>query len=212
MKSDEIRPNKRYNLTESECRKLYHAVETLIDDICIDNGYDKTDINASHWMYILYNIKNNIFNTHREILGYTENNVFQYNIDNLNMLYDYIYYPICIKYKQIISMYAFLKMIGIEYDHLLHSFDRRDKVTYTGISIRKKVLKDREKTLENAMISCKGNPIRFLAIGNHEFGWNESKLELIPENKPVITLDSIPDLPKIELSENLSLPERPDNE
>lgn len=208
MKSDEIRPGKRYDLTEADCIKLYKTIDTLIENTCIDRGYDIEDIKPNTWLYILYIIYNNIFSIHTEIVK--SNDLYHYNIDNILKIYDKVYYPLCVQYKQIVSIYSFLRMIGIDYDIFVREYNGNnyDGVTYKKRQLRKKALKDRENTLESAMIACKSNPIKYLAIGNRDFGWNESKLELIPENKPVITLDSIPDLPKIELSDSLQLPDK----
>ena len=209
MKSDEIRPGKRYDLTEADCIKLYKSIDTLIENTCIDKGYDIEDIKPNTWLYILYLIYYNIFRLHDELIK-DNTNSYYYNIDNVVKIYDSVYYPLCVQYKQIVSIYSFLRMIGIDYDSFLQECNKDGYVTYNKNSLRKKVLKDRENTLESAMIACKSNPIKYLAIGNRDFGWNESKLELIPENKPIITLESIPDLPQIELSDSLQLPDKQD--
>lgn len=57
------------------------------------------------------------------------------------------------------------------------------------------------------MLASTHNPVKFLAIGNHEFAWNEAKPERIEEKKPVLSLEDLPELEGIEMSDNLKLPD-----
>ena len=96
---------------------------------------------------------------------------------------------------------CYIKDYGIFYEYNRRLLSNRLQL------IRKKVLCDREISLRNCMLTSNSNPIKYLAIGNHEYAWNETTRPDLVEETPVLSLDDIPDVPQLELSDNFALPD-----
>ena len=206
-----------YILTPEICMELLQRIETIIQDTCLECGYDIQNIRANNWNYILHQIALKLFSIHPELIRKYNEPLQSYDNgdllpDNMEIIYDLIYAPLCDKYNQIIGQQPFCKMLAINAYGLFKEWERRGKVTSKGISFRQKFHKDREQSLRDAMISSPQNPVKFLAIGNHEFAWNEAKPERIEDKKPVLSLEDLPELEGIEMSDNLKLPELVDSE
>ena len=205
---NEIDIHKPLILSPNDCKKILYRIEEIITDTCNECGYDQLNIKPTNWSYILHRISEDIFEPHPELFrkynpttnSYTKGEIL---LDNLDMIYDRIYKPLCDKYNQITGQYPFCKMLAVDSYNLLKQWDNYQRVTSNGISIREKIIRDRETSLRDAMLSSNQNPVKYLAIGNHEFAWNESKPEKIEEQKTVISLD---DIPQLELSDNSQLP------
>ena len=199
-------------LSTADCKELFTIAENIIDSTCIDCNYKPDSIKPSNWQYILYQIAQNIFTPRPELLRIYDvrQNAYngQYIIENINNIYDYVYSPLCDKYTQIKGIYPFFKMLGVDSYEILQVWERTGrKATSTNIVLRQKVKKEREESLQAAMLSSNQNPVKFLAIGNHEFNWNEANREQIDDVKPVISLD---DIPALESSDSLALPDGDD--
>lgn len=213
------RSNKRepVSLTETDCKALLQRCEEAITDICEECHYDADHLKPTNWAYITNRIGQEIF-THIPQLIHKYNPASQsykkgeFIDDNLLLIYDKVFYPLCLRYGQIVSAYSFFRFIGTDENGILEQWDRKGKVTSSGISIRQRLLSDREHTLSNAMLSTNHNPVKFLAIGNHEFAWNESRRQKTIVNRPVLSLSEVPDLTGVELSDNIALPDFGDDE
>lgn len=202
-----------YILTPEICMELLQRIETIIQDTCLECGYDIQNIRANNWSYILHQVALKIFNIHPELIRKYNIPLNSYQkgeliLDNLEILYDSIYVPLSDKYNQIISQYSFCKMLAIDAYNILKEWDNKGKVTSKGISVRQKIIHDREKSLQNSMLSSNSNPVKYLAIGNHEYAWNEAKPEKIEDKKPVLSLEDLPELVGVEMSDNLGIPDK----
>ena len=210
--------NKRQpvTLTETDCKALLQRCEEAIADICEECRYDITSLKPTNWSYIVNRIGQDIFAPiHYIVQMPTEKGTYKggaYLDDNMLLLYDRVYLPLCLKYGQIVSTHAYLRFLSIESQDISHQWETRGKVTSNSVSIRQRLLSDREQTLSNAMLSSGHNPVKFLAIGNHEFGWNETRRQKTIVNRPVLSLSEVPDLTGIELSNNIALPDFGDDE
>lgn len=206
-----------YILTPEICMELLQRIETIIQDTCLECGYDIQNIKANNWNYILHQIALKVFNIHPELFrkwnlsnqSYSGGNIIA---DNIELIYDYIYSPLCDKYCQIVGEYPFCKMLAIDGYQLLREWERQGKVTSKNTVMRQKLLRDREKTLRDNMLASTHNPVKFLAIGNHEFAWNEAKPEKIEDKKPVLSLEDLPELVGVEMSDNLGIPDKAGSE
>lgn len=119
------------------------------------------------------------------------------NIDKQKVvsIYRYIYKPLCNEYNQIIYISDFCSFIGIansnisnwdniEYLNLDNIYINIDSNSSSAIDIGKskpgsvklaeEIKLDSESCLASRMISDKGNPLRYLSILNHRYGWNSS--------------------------------------
>lgn len=267
------RPGKINVLSDAEIRQIYNRAETIIDDTCMDCGYDKANIKPNQWMYVILRIAEMLFRINPEIC---RQGVYRYNKINISAVYDNVYYPLCLKYGQIVSLYSFAKMIDLEesiiinldkrkdidiytlygidqntidlynttdnnnrsIDHIHNTIDNNVAIDYSqdntvntdtiervkdtdtierievylrykDYTVNKRTLKDREYTLRQAMLSSNQNPVKFLAIGNHEYGWQETLVRDMTADKPVLSLQ---DIPRLELSENIGIPDFDDAE
>ena len=210
---DTILPNQAIELTPKVINDLLSRIETVIEDTCIECGYDQSNIKATNWAYILYQIARQVFSLHPELLFDSPG---KYNIDNFATLYEMIYSPLCDKYGTIKGELPFCKMLGIEYQNLMQEWERRNKLTKQNINLRQKILSDRKESITNNMINSNTNPIKYLSLLNHEYGFNETRIERVEDSKPVLSLDDIPELPDAtaekELPEKLALPNFDDDE
>ena len=211
LESHSPNTDKPYILTDNDCIKLLHIIDDSIYNICIDNNYDISKLTPNNWAYICYQIGFNIFRLHPYIIKHINNNNIHTPIipDNIDIIYDSIYKPLCDKYGQIISLDAFIDMIYLKKSRSIFYTNTRssDTVSNRCKAIRKKIIHDREISLRNCMLTSNSNPIKYLAIGNHEYAWNETIRPDLVEETPVLSLDDIPDVPLLELSDSLTLPD-----
>ena len=194
-------------LSPDDCIKLLYHIDLLISEICTEKNYDINNIKPTHWNYIIHQIGIKLFSVHPELTRQYNKAQNTYNngnllVDNLDLLFDYVYSPLCDSYNQIKGIVPFSRMLNLSYN-AINDWDRRDKVTSSNTSLRKKIITASEESLVNAMLSSNQNPVKFIAIGNHKYGWSEQNREYIPEQKTVISLD---DIPQLELSDNSQLP------
>lgn len=214
---DNLRKREPLLLSPDDCKPILYRAEEIIQDTCTECGYNIQEIRPTNWMYILYQIAQSVFVPHPEILR--EYNIAsrdysgRYLLDNIELLYDRVYVPLCQKYNQILSGYAMFSMLGLRDVYFISKiWDDRGQVTSNDVTLREKFLRDRERSLQDAMLSSNQNPVKFLAIGNHEFAWNESKPEKIEQRKPVLSLSDVPELVENKLSDDLMLPDFDDSE
>ena len=205
-----------YYLSDDDCILLLNRVETIIDDVINECNYDKQNLKATHWSYILYQIGFRLFRIYPQIIHNINPvyyNNYKYRSDdlipeNIEIIYTLVYRPLCIKYNQIISIDGLCNILWILYDRVFYPKSKYNgKLSNKMLAIRQKLLTDRENTLRYVMESSNQNPVKYLAIGNHEFAWNVSGKEEVQEEAPVLSLDDIPDVPQLELSDNLALPD-----
>ena len=194
-------------LSPDDCIKLLYHIDLLISEICTEKNYDINNIKPTHWNYIIHQIGIKLFSVHPELTKEYNKALNTYDkgtilIDNLDLLFDYVYSPLCDSYNQLKGIYPFFRMLGLN-DQCVYEWERRSKVTSKGVSIYQKIIKQSEESLVNNMLSSTGNPVKYIALGNHKYGWTEQEKEQIPEPKQVISLD---DIPQLELSDNSQLP------
>ena len=214
---DSFRKREPLLLSPDDCKPILYRAEEIIQDTCTECGYDIQNIRPTNWMYILYQIAETIFKPHpeliREFSPYSNEYTGNYLLDNIETIYDCVYVPLCDKYSQIVSGYSLFAMIGRKDLYCMpHEWENRGKVTSKNTNLRQKWIHDREISLQNAMLSSNQNPVKYLAIGNHEFAWNESKPEKIEQRKPVLSLSDVPELVENKLSDDLLLPDFDDSE
>ena len=56
------------------------------------------------------------------------------------------------------------------------------------------------------MLSDKGNPIKYMAILNHEYSWDVKKDQEERPERRVLSLDELPEYKRLELSDRKELP------
>ena len=201
------------SLTETDCKALLQQCEELITDICTECNYDHDNIKPTNWGYITTRIGQEIFSPIHYIVQErtaTKNEYHggRYLDDNMLLLYDRVYLPLCMKYGQIVSSNQFFRFLSIESQDISHQWEKRGKLTPNNVNLRQRLVNDREQTLSAAMLSSGHNPVKFLAIGNHEFGWSETQRAKPIQQRQQIALDDVPELTTgIELSDNRMLPD-----
>ena len=214
-KLDETNKIKPVILSPEDVYKIRNVIDSIVNEIIIDQNYNVSDIKPNEWNFILYTIGCDYFRIHPELIrkyNISDNsyNNSDYIYNNISLIYDFVYKYLCTKYKQMITLEDIQTMLWITNNTMFRNgIGNYNKgiVSKDNIVLRKKIMQDAEVSLKNAMLSSSGNPIKYIAIGNNRFNWSERQKEEIEEINPVLSLDDIPDVPLLELSDSLTLPD-----
>ena len=198
-------------LTESDLRVLHDEINQVIIDTCHDKSWPVDDLKPTQWVFCLLQVCNNIFKPRPELI-YTYNpvnNTYKGNTIILNNIYNIytIYYDLCYEHNKIINVNQFFNMIGLDNSYPYVWENRGKVVTSNSVSLLKKIQVDAEQSLASVMLGGKDNPVKYLALGNHYYGWNERRQETDTRERRTL---SLAELPKYELekkSDNLQLPD-----
>jgi len=188
--------------TDAQRRDIEQECIEIIERECSINGYDITNIKLNCWAYILDTIHEEIFEKRPYLLrkyNQTQKNYKGVFIDdNIRQLY-IIYKRLCNKYNCIIRKRHFYILSGMD-GNQLYQYDIEGKnARYISYHLLKEITKDCEESLINSAVSDKGNPVKYIAILNHEHSWDKGGGVTEDTQKQAIGLA---DLPKIELSRN----------
>lgn len=200
----------KHLLTESDIDTLENRCDTEIQDICDSCGYDIKALKLACWLYILTELQRRIFRPMPEILYDTDkrnHGGYTLIIDNMLSVYG-LYTRLCDKYGMLKRKRHYFQFTGINQGRLysgVYGEEARQKMLY----FRKIIEADCEESIVNAAVSDKGNPVKFLAILNHDYAWDKGQNQADDSPRQRI---SIADLPKIELSRNSALPPADDSD
>lgn len=201
----------KHILTESDIDTLENRCDTEISDICDSCGYDIKALKLANWLYILGEIQRRIFRPMPGILYDTEHGVntgYKLIIDNMISVYG-LYCRLCDKYGLVKRKRHFFQFSGIA-RNTIYAFDNYDaEASQKLFAFRKMIERDAEESLVNSAISDRGNPVKYIAILNHEHAWNNEQRR--EDDSPRQRI-SIADLPKIDLSHNSALPPADDSD
>lgn len=110
-------------------------------------------------------LKENILNTN-SICNSTFNS---YNYELVNSICDiYIYYSML--YDKEISIMGFSNLTGIDYD-TIHRWGYEERLSTLSFEINQKLLRFREESLSNKLVTGNKNPVGVIAVLNRQFGW-----------------------------------------
>ena len=100
-------------------------------------------------------------------------NATNYNAYNYDLLNDIcnIYIYLCMMYDKEISIMGFSLLTGIHYDTISAWGREGTKLSNLSSSITQKLVKFREESLSNKLITGKRNPVGVIAVLNRQFGW-----------------------------------------
>lgn len=200
----------KHILTEEDLDTLENRCDTEIQDICSQCGYDITSIKLTNWLYILTELQRRIFRPMPSILHDTDkgSNTGRYLIvDNMIAIYG-LYTRLCDKYGTVKRKRHFFQFSGINRGTIYtdaYGEEVRQKIS----AFRKNLEADCEDSLVAAAISDKGNPVKYIAVLNHDHRWD--KEGKTAEETPRQRI-SIADLPRLESSHNLQAASDDDSE
>ena len=203
-------------LTESDLRVLHDEINQVIIDTCMDKAWPPEDLKPTQWVYCLLQIADRIFKPRPELIR-------QYNVsgntydrgnlllDNIYNIYN-IYYNLCYAYNKIINVNQFFKMLGLDntYPYVWESNGRL--VSSNNLSLLKIIKADAEQSLASVMLGGKDNPVKYLALGNHYYGWNERRIEKDTRERRTLSLEELPKYELEKKSDNLQLPNFDDDD
>lgn len=212
-KTEQTRGRKPLNLTPGILADLRQDIDDIIAECCERQGIAVSDIKPTNWLYCINQIRLRIFRQRPELIH--EYNDVKHDWSgtisqhNVSVIYD-LYKDLTYTHGMIVSQKSFFDMLDISAGSP-KAWHYTGEVTDNGMSLIKTIRRDREESLANAMLSTRDNPVKFLAIGNHEFAWNEKRVEEKPDARRALTLEDLPEY-KIEtrqreLSDKLQIPD-----
>lgn len=212
-KTEQTRGHKPLDLTPGILADLRADIDDIIEECCERQGIAVSDIKPNTWKYCLNQVRLRIFRQRPELIhAYNDakkdwsGNI---SLDNVTIIYE-LYKDLAYTHNQIISHKGFFDMLDMG-NGTPTKWEMRGKVSNNGGEISKIIRRDREESLANAMLSTRDNPIKFLAIGNHEFAWNEKRQEEKQDSRRALTLADLPEYKletrQKELSENFGIPD-----
>lgn len=150
---------------------FYSASDDYIYNYCVSNDIDINDINPSLWIYLLLELKDNLYIPNKNYL-YLPDKKNKYDINKVLEWYD-ILKKLSFKYKQEFSIYAFENMTSIT-DQYIYNLRDRGEVSAQNIDLYKNFIKDNENSLSLLLQDKKVNPMHYLPILNKKHNWNDS--------------------------------------
>lgn len=197
--------------TDAQRRDIEQECIEIIERECSINGYDITNIKLNCWAYILDTIHQEIFEKRPYLLrkyNQTQKNYKGIFIDdNVRQLY-IIYKRLCNKYNCIIRKRHFYILSGIDANCVYNIGDRYKNASYINYQLQKELTKDSEESLVNSAVSDRGNPVKYIAILNHEHSWDKGGGVTDDTQRQAVSLS---DLPKLQLSHNSNMIAAPDD-
>ena len=106
----------------------------------------------------------------------------------------------------------FFKMLGLDNTYPYVWANRGRIVTSQKVSLLKKIQVDAEQSLASVMLGGKDNPVKYLALGNHYYGWNERRIETDTRERRTLSLEELPKYELEKKSDNLQLPNFDDDD
>ena len=212
-KTEQTRGRKPLDLTPGILADLRADIDDIIAECCERQGIAVADIKPTNWLYCINQIRLRIFRQRPELIHEYNDTKHDWSgaisQKNVNIMYE-IYKDLAYTHGMIISQKAFFNMLDMN-TGTPYYWIRQGEVSQNNISLIKTIRRDREESLTGAMLSTRDNPVKYLAIGNHEFAWNEQKVEEKPDARRALTLADLPeyklDTRQKELSENLGIPD-----
>lgn len=207
----EIETSNKYKpliLTDKDIINLSIEIDDIISEICKSNGYDIKNLKLNNWLYILGELNRLIFKVRPELIRQynpTYKAYREYIDENVEKIY-YLYSALCDRYGCIKRKRHFFTFIGV-HRYTLYSSTRKDS-KFINNGLRRLIEEDCEESLVNATVSDRGNPLKYLAVLNHDHYWNRENSKPQDTEKQLVSLEK---LPKIELLDNSRTPDDTDD-
>lgn len=202
--------NKPVYLTDNDIQLLFNQCQDIIYQTSIDHKLDLNDLSPVKWNICLLEINKQVFKPRPEIIRYYSIRDKSYKrgdviLQNLELIYG-LYKDLCLLYGQIVSMYGLEILTGISDDVIMFWNTEKQLLNGKHSNLYKNIKHDRQEMLANRMLSDKGNPIKYMAILNHEYSWDVKKDQEERPERRVLSLDELPEYKRLELSDRKELP------
>lgn len=191
-----------------------NEIMAQLNIFCEENGIeDMKKESQAVWNSALYYIYKHVFKG--GVLKSTVNyNITGNKIPSTCNSYDYekcmnildIYiYDLCMRYDKEVSVIGYTTLTGIP-ESIIYEWKNGNKLSQTASEIYQKLVKYREESLSDKLVTGNKNPVGVIAVLNRQFGWASPYTADSNKQRQVQTADQLPDLTAqkpLELTDNL---------
>ena len=181
---------------------------------CEENGIeDMKKESQSVWNSALYFIYKNVFkggvlkqqNNIPNDNGIMNSTYNSYDYDLCMDVLDIYIYDLCMKYDKEVSVIGYSTLTGIHESVIYDWGNGSTKLSSRSADIYQKLVKYREESLSDKLVTGNKNPVGVIAVLNRQFGWASPYTADSNRQKQAQTADQLPDLTAqkpLELTDN----------
>lgn len=223
--------NRKPEIVDDDNKRLFSDPDLLLDHLnglvqeyCDKWHFDIENIRPLQFSAVLDHLYLHFFKPNKYLM--VLNNYKLYKLDeNNNMVfnnpicnkYDFnivmyiynIYKKLCNNYSMIISIDGFSTLTGIS-EEIIYRWSNglETGATPEQLQFAKIILRDKEKSLESALMDKSVNPIKPIAILNHRYGWSMPGVTRETREAPALTAEQLPNLSALpaQNAQNIALP------
>lgn len=180
-----------------------NKIELFIDYFCEEKKIkDLRKESQAVWNACLIYVQKNVFSDRKKLKSTTlidsnsgaiKTNYNAYDYELLNDICD-IYIYMCMLYEKEVSVVGYSLLTGITQDMLYKWYDGVIKSSKVSQEIPKKLIRFREESLSDKLVTGARNPVGVIAVLNRQFGWQSPYTS--DSNRQVQPL-SVNELPKL---------------
>lgn len=180
-----------------------NKIELFIDYFCEEKKIkDLRKESQAVWNACLIYVRKNVFSDRKKLKsttlidsnsGAVKTNYNAYDYELLNDICD-IYIYLCMLYEKEVSVVGYSLLTGITQDMLYKWYDGVIKSSKVSQEIPKKLIRFREESLSDKLVTGNKNPVGVIAVLNRQFGWQSPYTS--DSNRQVQPL-SVNELPKL---------------
>lgn len=199
-------------------------IELYLKLFCEERNIENmADQSQSVWNAALIYIKRHVFNkpnilkNSKPLTGYNNNNYNnqyknlnnsncnRYDTDKVNAVCDYYIYLCCL-YDKEVSVIGFNNLTGID-DNTIYAWGHDErKLSDSGKEVYKKLVKYREESLSNKLVTGKQNPVGVLGVLNRHYQWNMPGVRDQATSKQALSAAELPKLGDVQQHQNAGMP------
>lgn len=142
----------------------------IVTNYCNRHNIDENDIFPSIWADIITELNILLFAPCNKVLKKVDGIHNEYDIDNVEYVYNYIYKRLCNSHCQEVTIKGFTDMVGIG-KQTLYDWES-GALSSQRSDLHKKIMDDNEESLFNLMKDRRYNPMKILPKLNKVHHWN----------------------------------------
>lgn len=157
-----------------------NKIELFINYFCEEKKIkDLRKESQAVWNACLIYVQKNVFSDRKKLKsttlidsnsGAVKTNYNAYDYELLNGICD-IYIYLCMLYEKEVSVVGYSLLTGITQDMLYKWYDGAIKSSKVSQEIPKKLIRFREESLSDKLVTGNKNPVGVIAVLNRQFGW-----------------------------------------
>ncbi len=191
-----------------------NEIMAQLNIFCEENNIeDMKKESQAVWNSALYFIYKNVFKggVLKSTVNYNLNNnkipsnCNSYDYDKCMKVLNIYIYDLCMRYDKEVSIIGYCTLTGIP-DSIIYNWRDGNKLSSTASDIHKKLVKYREESLSNKLVTGNKNPVGVIAVLNRQFGWASPYTADSNRQNQVKTAQELPQLDAktpVELTDNL---------